>query len=68
MNISFPIYNVPFEIFENDMEKRKLPYYFIVDKNYQVRSLFIADPNNFALTDRYLRYVKELLDSQGIDG
>jgi hypothetical protein len=47
------------------MEKRKLPYYFVIDENYHVRSLFIADPNNYELTDRYLKYVKDLLGKQG---
>jgi hypothetical protein len=64
MNISFPVYNIPFEVFGNDMEKRRLPYYFIINKHYQVCSLFIADPNNFKLTDRYLSYVEKLLCSQ----
>jgi hypothetical protein len=65
MEIPFPVYNIPFGTFDNEMEKRKLPYYFVIDENYHVRSLFIADPNNYELTDRYLKYVKDLLGKQG---
>ena len=61
MKMSFPVFNIPFETFDNEMEQKKLPYYFIIDKNYQVSSLFVADPNNYNLTDDYLRFISTLL-------
>ena len=61
LGMSFPIFNIPFASFNNEMEIKKLPYYFILDKNYHVNSLFIADPNNYKLTDDYLNYISTLL-------
>ena len=40
-----------------------MPYYFILDKNYQVSHLFVADPNNHQLTEKYLSYIYSLFNT-----
>ncbi len=63
MGLSNPVYNIPFETFKNSMEKKRMPYYFILDKDYQVRHLFVAEPNNHELTNKYLSFIASLFDS-----
>lgn len=61
MSISLPVFNIPFLAIKNDMEEKMLPYYFTIDKNYDVKNLFIADPNNAKLTSQYLQYISTIL-------
>jgi len=61
MSISLPVFNIPFLAIKNDMEEKMLPYYFTIDKNHEVKNLFIADPNNAKLTSQYLQYISTIL-------
>lgn len=57
MNISLPVYNIPFLVFDNELEQKKLPYYFVLDKNYRANNLFVATHSNVKLTSKYLQYI-----------
>lgn len=54
MGLSIPVYNIAFNALVNGIEEKKMPYYFVLDESFEVRHLFVAEPNNAELTVKYL--------------
>lgn len=63
MGLSCPVYNIPLGTIDNIIEKNKLPYYFVIDSNYRIKHLFIADPNNPMLTNKYLEFIESIFSA-----
>lgn len=55
------IFRVPFGFFDNYMEEKKLPYYFLLNKDYEPMYIFIANPNNTEMTKKYFEFISEKL-------
>ncbi len=61
LRLSEPVYKIPFNAFKNTIEQKKMPYYFVLDKDYQISHLFVADPNNHKMTEKYLKYIATII-------
>jgi uncharacterized protein YsxB (DUF464 family) len=44
-------------LFDNYLEKNRIPYFFTIDKNKRISNLFIPDKNFPALTNTYLKTI-----------
>jgi hypothetical protein len=59
--LSDPIYNIPFNKLNCELEKLKLPYYFIVDENHNASHFFVPSLEDIESTRKYLEFVSTLL-------
>lgn len=65
-SIDVPIYNLPLGSFKNELENFNLPYVFVLDKCFNVSSLFIPDKNLPSLTKKYIENLNNIILSNNM--
>ena len=61
-NVSeIPIYHIPFDAFDWQMEQYNVPYFFVLHPNMRISNIFVPGEREPELTIRYLESIKRLL-------
>lgn len=60
-NLHFPIYNIPYNLINNGIEKVNYPYFFILTLNKQGIHTFIPNMESPELTQKYFNGIEYLL-------